>query len=181
MTAHQQSPRYALIITGPVGSGKTSVMTALTELLEKHNKPAAGIDMDHLRWFFPRPAGDPFGSAVGRQHLAFMAANYRSLGIPVLAIADVIENETGRQKMAETLPDYEVQVIRLRVPMELIEQRLRLRESPETLEWYLHRAPELERILDTNQVGDYIVDVGERPVQEVAAEIARRYGLIRMI
>lgn len=178
MSTHQSNPRYALIITGPVGSGKTTVMAALTELLEKHNQPSAGIDMDNLRWFFPKQPGDPFGGFVGRQHLAFIAANYRALGIPVLAIADVIENEEGRQQMVETLPDYEVQVIRLRVPMELIEKRLRVREKDEHLHWYLERAPELERIMDTRNVGDVVIDVGARPASEVAAEIARRFGLI---
>lgn len=178
MTASNHTPRRALIITGPVGSGKTTVMAALTELLEKHHKPCAGIDMDHFRWFFPKQPGDPFGGEVGRQHLAFIAGNYRSLGIPTLAIADVVENEDGRQKMVETLPDFEVQVIRLRVPMDLIEKRLRIREQNEHLNWYLDRAPELERIMDMGKVGDVVIDVGERAPEEVAAEIARRYGLI---
>ena len=178
MTTGNHTPRHAFIITGPVGSGKTSVMAALTELLEQHNKPSAGIDMDHLRWFFPKQPGDPFGGHVGRQNLAFIAANYRSLGIPVLAIADVVENEQGRQQMVEALPDYNVQVVRLRVPMHLIEKRLRHREQNEHLHWYLDRAPELEQIMDERNVGDFVVDVGERSAQEVAAEIARRYGLI---
>lgn len=178
MTSQQPTAHQAILITGPVGSGKTSVMTALTVLLEKHNRPAAGIDMDHLRWFFPRPPKDPFGSEVGRQHLAFMAANYRSLGIPVLAIADVIEHEEDRQKMVEALPDYDLHVIRIHVPLHLVEQRLRVRESPETLNWYLNRAEELEQIMEINSVGDWVIDVGERTPHEVAAEIARRYGLI---
>lgn len=178
MPQQQPPKRYAFVITGPVGSGKTSVMAALTELLEKHNKPSAGIDMDHLRWFFPKQPGDPFGGNVGRQNLGFIAANYRTLGIPVLAIADVIENEEGRQRMIETLPDFDLQVIRLRVPMELIERRLRERESHETIQWYLNRAPELERIMDAQNVGDVIIEVGERIAAEVAVEIARRYRLI---
>lgn len=178
MTASNHTPRRAFIITGPVGSGKTTVMAALTELLEKHNQPNAGIDMDHFRWFFPKQPGDPFGGEVGRQHLAFIAANYRSLGIPTLAIADVIENEEGRQKMVETLPDYDVQVIRLRVPMDLIEKRLRIREQNEHLNWYLDRAPELERLMNTGNIGDVVIDVGERTPEEVAAEIARRFRLL---
>lgn len=178
MDINQASNFGAIIITGPVGSGKTSVMAELTQLLEQHNKPVAGIDMDHLRWFFPRPVSDPFGGCVGRQHLAFMAANYHAIGIPTLVVADVIENEAGRQQMIEALPDFPVTVVRLRVSMNLIEQRLRHRESPETLAWYLARAPELERIMDDNSIGDVVIDVGERTAREVAAEIARRLGLL---
>lgn len=178
MNQQQLPQRYAFVITGPVGSGKSSVMAELTGLLEQHNKPSAGIDMDHLRWFFPKQPGDPFGGNVGRQNLAFIAANYRALGIPTLVIADVIENEEGRKRMVDALPDFDLQVIRLRVPLELIEKRLRQRESSENLQWYLDRAPELERIMDARNVGDVVIDVGERPAREVAAEIARRYGLI---
>lgn len=178
MTSHQPATRYAIIITGPVGSGKTSVMAALTELLEQHNQPNAGIDMDHLRWFSPKQPGDPFGGQVGRQNLAFVAANYRSLGISVLAIADVVENDEGRQQMVETLPDFDVQVVRLRVSMDLIEKRLRHRERDDRLQWYLDRAPELERIMDENSVGDVVIDVGVRSAAEVAAQIARRFALI---
>lgn len=170
--------RNAIIITGPVGSGKTSVMAALTELLETHGQPSAGVDMDHLRWFFPKQPGDPFGGEVGRQNLAFLAANYRSLGIPILAIADVIENEEGRQAMIEALPDFTVQVVRLRVPMDLIEKRLRQREQNQHINWYLDRAPELEKIMNDANIGDVVIEVGERPASEVAVEIARRYALI---
>ena len=80
--------RQAIVITGPVGSGKTTVMAAITEIMQEQNQSCAGIDMDHLRWFFPKQPGDPFGGDVGRKNLAFLAADYRSIGIPVLAIAD---------------------------------------------------------------------------------------------
>lgn len=170
--------RRAIVITGPVGSGKTTVMAVLTELLEERNMPCAGIDMDHLRWFFPKQPGDPFGGEVGRQHLSYMAASYRSLGIPILFIADVIEQDNDKSALQLALPDFEVVVIRLRVPMKLINQRLRQRESNERLQWYLDRAPELEQIMSDANVGDIVIGVGERTPREVAAEIARRLGLI---
>lgn len=170
--------RHAVIITGPVGSGKTTVMAALTEILEEQNKPCAGIDMDHLRWFFPKQPGDPFGGEVGRKNLAFLAANYRSVGVPVLAIADLVAKETDRQKLVNALPDFTVHVIRLSVPMELVEQRLRERETMERLPWYLDRAPKLERMMDDRNVGDIVIDVGERPARDVATEIARRLQLL---
>lgn len=170
--------RRAIVITGPVGSGKTTVMATLTDLMEEHNIPCAGIDMDHLRWFSPKQPGDPFGGEVGRQNLAFMAANYRTVGISTLFIADVVEQENDKSALQAALPDFEVQVFRLRVPMELINQRLKQRESEDRLSWYLDRAPELEQIMDDANVGDVIIEVGERNPREVAAEIARRLALI---
>lgn len=170
--------RQAIVITGPVGSGKTTVMAAITEIMQEQNQSCAGIDMDHLRWFFPKQPGDPFGGDVGRKNLAFLAANYRSIGIPVLAIADLVEKQEDRLKLEESLPDFQVHLIRLSVPMHLIKKRLRERESMDRLPWYLHRAPELEQIMDARDVGDIVIDVGERTPREVAAEIARRFGLL---
>src|SRR5699024_9232986 len=152
--------RQAIIITGPVGSGKTTVMATLTEVLEENKKSCAGIDMDHLRWFYPKQPGQPYGGEVGRKNLAFLAANYRSVGVNTLAIADLIPGKEDHQKLVETLPDFNVRIIRLSVPMELIEMRLRERESRERLPWYLDRAPKMERMMDARNVGDIVIEVG---------------------
>lgn len=170
--------RHAVIVTGPVGSGKTTVMASLTEILEEHHKSCAGIDMDHLRWFFPKQPGHPYGGEVGRKNLAFLAGNYRSVGVNVLAIADLIPGKEDRDKLVKALPDFNVHVIRLSVPMELVEKRLRERESLERLPWYLDRAPKMERMMDARNVGDIVIDVGERAARDVATEIAQRLDLL---
>ncbi len=170
--------RQAIIITGPVGSGKTTVMATITEILEEQNRPCAGVDMDHLRWFYPKQPGDPFGGEVGRKNLAFVAANYRSMGVSIIAIADMVESDDDRQKLAEALPDFEVHVVRLRVPLSLVEERLRQRETIDRLPWYLDRAPELESIMDARNIGDTVIEVGERTPREVALEICRRVGIM---
>lgn len=170
--------RNAIVITGPVGSGKTTVMASLTEILEEQNVSCAGIDMDHLRWFFPKLPGHPYGGQVGRKNLAFLAANYRSVGVEVLCIADLIPGKEDRQKLVDTLPDFTVHVIRLSVPMELVEKRLRERETLERLPWYLDRAPKMERMMDARNVGDIVIDVGERDARDVATEIAERLDLL---
>lgn len=168
----------AIVITGPVGVGKSTVMAALTQLLEDQDRACAGIDMDYLRWFYPKEPDDRFRTAVGYKHLAFMAASYRSLGIPVLVIADVVEHASGRQALADAMNGYDLHIVRLRVPMHLLAERLRQRESAETLPWYLHRAPELEQIMNDADIGDTIIEVGARTAQEVACEIAQRLNLL---
>lgn len=177
MESSSKQHRRAIIITGTVGSGKTTVMTAITELLERANHPNAGIDMDHLRWFSPKPPGDPFGGEIGRKNLAFVASNYHELGINTLVIADVVEHEHHKVALQRALPNYPVHVVRLKVPRHLVEERLGVRESPENLQWYLDRAPELVRIMDAEHVGDTVIEVGERDQIQVAEEIVRRLGL----
>lgn len=170
--------RKAIVITGPVGSGKSTIMATLTDLLEEREIPNAGIDMDHLRWFYPKAPGDPFGGEIGRKNLAFVAANYRSLGISTLILADVVEHENSKQELQAALPDYPIEVVRLKVPMHLIEERLKVRESPEHLQWYLNRAPELERIMEDAAVGDVVIEVGKRSPREVGEKILLKLNLI---
>jgi deoxyadenosine/deoxycytidine kinase len=48
-----------LVITGPVGVGKTTVATALSELLCQADLAHAVIDLDWLRWCYLSPAEIP--------------------------------------------------------------------------------------------------------------------------
>lgn len=170
--------RRAIVVTGPVGAGKSTIMATLTDLLEEHGIPNAGVDMDHLRWFYPRQDGDPFGGEIGRKHLAYVVSSYREMGINTLVIADVTENEGDKATLQSALDGFPVVVVRLKVSMDLIAQRLTVRESEENLQWYLDRAPQLERIMEEASVGDLIIDVGERNPRQIAEDIATQLNLI---
>lgn len=162
----------AIVITGPVGAGKSTIASTLSDLLAEHEIPHGVIDVDYLRWAFPRPEDDRFHAKLGMRNTAAVAANYREAGARVIVLADVVEHQGQRTEYEIAIPDAEVSIIRLRVPMELIADRLRGRESPASLEWYLHRAPELEAIMIERGIGDVVIDVGDRSPEEVAREIA---------
>jgi hypothetical protein len=68
-------------------------------------------------------------------------------------------------------------VVRLLAPPELTDARLRRRhrEGPE-LDWHLRRAPELAVIQDGLRTGHSVVENGDRPLSEVAAEVLRVAG-----
>ncbi|MCO5229338.1 MAG: hypothetical protein M9934_13800 [Thermomicrobiales bacterium] len=168
----------AIIITGTVGVGKTTTMAALTAYLEDHDVSCAGIDMDALRWFYPHPEGDRFGSSVGRKHLAYLAASYHELGIPLIVLADVVEHENDHRALAAAMPQYDIHVIRLRLGMDAVVDRLRQREDPERLAWYLHRAPELEAIQDDAGVGNMVIDIADHSPREIAMLIADNLHLL---
>lgn len=168
--------KQAIIITGPVGSGKSTTAKALAELLEHNDVSCALLDMDALHWFHPTPADDPFGSDVGFQHLKMMTDTYRNMGIPLLILADVIEIDAVQHQQA--MHDYPVLTIRLNVPLARLEDRLRLREPENQIPWHLNRAQELQTIMERNGVGDIVFAVDGESPQEVAAEIAVQLALI---
>ncbi len=48
-----------LLVTGPVGVGKTTVALEASDLLEAAGVPHAVIDVDALSWCYPTPVNDP--------------------------------------------------------------------------------------------------------------------------
>ncbi len=162
----------AIVITGPVGAGKSTTAVALSGLLEASGVPHAMIDVDYLRWAYPAPEDDRFHAALGIRNTAAVAANYREAGVRVIILADVVERPEQRTEYEVAIPNATVTIVRLPVSMTLIAERLRGRESPASLEWYLHRAPELEAIMTERGIGDVVIDVGDRSPEEVAREIA---------
>lgn len=178
MTSHQTNAELAIVITGPVGAGKTTTAMALAELLEHQDISCAMVDMDQLRWFHPTPQGDPFGEAVGRKHLTYMAHTWRELGIPTVILADVIENADGKHALAEALPGYDLCVVRLNVEMDMLHERLRHRETERQVAWHLNRAQELQDIMIRNDIGDLVINVSDESPEQIATEISQRLKLI---
>ncbi|MGC4191483.1 MAG: AAA family ATPase [Thermomicrobiales bacterium] len=170
-----------IVITGPVGAGKSTTADALSDLLGRRNVPHAVVDMDYLRWAWPAPADDRFNSRLGFRNLAAVARTYREAGAQVLVLADVVETPDDRARYEQAIPGARVTIVRLRVPLDLVSARLHGRESGEHLAWSLTRAPELEGIMDAAGIGtapgDLIVDVGTQTPEDVAGEIAARLGL----
>jgi len=170
-------PVRVLIVTGPVGAGKTTTMWALGELLEAAAVPHAVLDVDQVRTFHPTPPDDRFGSRLGRRNTAAVTANYLAEGATVLVLADVIEHAGDRDDYVRMMPDAEITVVRLDVPMETIFRRLAVREPEMTLAWHRERAPELQAIMERERIGDLVIDVGQRTPPELATEIADRLNL----
>jgi predicted kinase len=164
-----------IVITGPVGSGKSTTAAMVHELLSAGEVPNALIDMDYLRAAWPEQS--PFNNRIGYRNLRSLVANYRETGVKCFVLADVVETQAQRAEYVRAAPDATILIVRLRVPLDVIEERLRRRQSPESLAWYLARAPELEAILTSQNIGDIVIDVGHRSAVEVARDICNRLDL----
>jgi adenylylsulfate kinase len=167
----------AIVVTGPVGAGKSSTAAAISEVLEEFAVPHAMIDMDHLRWVYPNPPGDRFAARLGYRNLAAIWPNLREAGVTCVILADVVESREQTREYEIALPGATVTVVRLDVPMAEISRRLHARENDRSIDWYLHRAPELQDIMARESVGDIVIDVGTRDATSVAREIIDRAGI----
>lgn len=174
----------AIVITGPVGAGKSTTAAELRELLGRAGKANVLFDMDYLRATYPDPVGDQFSASLGYRVLAdawkhMRVCDYGEHGsLNIAIIADVVETHDQRTHYEMALPPAEVKIVRLLVEMPELLRRLEGRESEDSIEWYRRRAPELQQLMHEREIGDIVIEVGNRAPAKVAAEIARTLGLL---
>ena len=161
-----------LIVTGPVGVGKTTVAYEVSKLLAAAELPHACIDMDTLRSCYPAPAGDRFNVALGLRNLAAVWANCRAAGAAYLIVADVIESRDELQGYREAVPGAAISVVRLGATLSTLTGRVTQREVGSSRDWHLLRAAELAAQMDRDQVEDIVVDTDGRTIAEIARDVA---------
>ena len=160
-----------LVITGPVGVGKTTVAGAISELLTGAKIAHAVVDLDWLRWCAPSPADDPFHIALGLQNLALVWANYRAAGAERLILVDIVETRALLDQYQVAIPMAAITVVRLHATLATLRSRLAGREFGASLVWHQQRAAELLGLMEAHPVEDFRVDVEGMTVLEIAQEI----------
>lgn len=169
-------PIPALLITGPIGAGKTAVASEVSELLSGANVAHAMVDVDSLRECHPSPPHDPYNVELAMRNLAAVWRNYRAAGAGRLILADVLETREDLGRYREVVPGVSIQVVRLRAAPETLASRVRRRELGSALERHARRAAELAAQMERTRVEDVLVDTDGKPVTEVAREVLVRTG-----
>ena len=164
----------ALLITGTVGSGKTSAAEAAGDLLTARRIPNAVIDVDWLRRCWPSPPGDRFNGALTLRNLSAVTRNFVGAGAERIVLAGVIESRAERHAYENAL-GLPLAVCRLHVAIPAVHARLRRRHAadPEGLAWHLERSGELDGILAAAGVEDMLADVTDETIPQVAELVLR--------
>jgi predicted ABC-type ATPase len=164
----------ALVVTGTVGVGKTTVAEKVADLLADAGQPHAWIDLDALSAAWPRPSDDPFNNRLTAHNLACVATNMAAAGARSLVLAGVVQTPDVLD-LYENAIGVAITVVRLKSPPEVVDARLRRRygdTDPESLKWHLDRAPELEAILDSSPVATRIVPNISSPIEVARSVLA---------
>jgi hypothetical protein len=169
-----------LLLTGPIGVGKSAVLHEADALLIEASVPHATVVLEEIAGCWPFP---PEGAVQRVTHLyrnlAELWSNYAARGAGRLLLEMLIEDRAGLRRLAQAIPGAEIVMVRLDAPLALIEERIRRREAagPEGeltgARWW---AEHLERWTADDCV---VVDNGDRPVRDVAAEVLRAAGWLR--
>jgi hypothetical protein len=117
------SQAEGVLITGAYGSGKSSVAAEIAYLLEQHGEPYALLDLDFLSWAGPDTGDRAAEIELLGQNLAAVTTNYRRVGIRLFVLAYFARSaaEVHAIQVALNAP---LKVVRLTVPLAVIEQRL---------------------------------------------------------
>ena len=165
-----------IVITGPPGVGKSSTAIALSDRLAQRDFAHALIDMDHLRWNVPAPEDDPRNVQLGLKHLGWLAESYQDAGAQLLIVVDVVPTEEPHSMFESAIPGSVVSIVRLRLPLEEIRERIRAREPEGQHDWYMEKAALVVRIYDEFNIGDMVVDCGGQTSDEIARKILEGLG-----
>ncbi|MFD4642423.1 hypothetical protein ACFWN2_34300 [Lentzea sp. NPDC058436] len=166
----------ALLITGPVGVGKTTIAEAVGDRFRETGTPHAVVDLDWLSKCWPAPSGDPFHFELQLRNLRAVARNHAKAGARRLVLAGVVESRADRDRYASVI-DGPLLVGRLKADLSVIRERLAARHPDEAeLRWHLDRAEELETLFASAAVEDFVMDAA-RPVSVVSAETALEWLL----
>jgi len=166
-----------LLITGPVGVGKSSVLSEIEDLLQDAGMRFAAIELDGLSYCHPPPPGDDrFRTALTFRNLAAVWKNFRAAGAERLILARVIESRAELARYRKAVPGAEIVIVRLRAGVRTLQERVKRRELGLGRAWHARRAAELAKIMDRAPVEDVLVDTDGRTVNEIAREIMERTG-----
>jgi len=164
-----------LLVSGPVGVGKTSVGNEIAEILERNQIPHTYVDFDQLRCTYPRPKDDPWGNRLGLENLDSIWRNCSQSGALNLVISYVVEDKSFIERLLKIIPGADVSTIQLSADTATLEARLKGREIGSGLEWHLNRASELLSSLKAASTpSDYRISTEGRDVVDIAEEIVSK-------
>jgi hypothetical protein len=166
---------HLIVITGTMGSGKTTVMAEASDILMTRGVTHAAIDLDALAIAY-QP--DTALIDLAYRNLSAVWTNYAALGIPRLLLAGAIESRDEFNRIRTAIPDSRIVVCRLRARLTTMQQRVALREPGMLHDTLVARVAALDASLDRVQLEDFTISNDDRPVTEVATELLTRAGWI---
>lgn len=173
----KELPTRVVVINGTIGAGKTTVASAMGDVLGERGSRCAWIDADALCQAEPRDPDDPYRQTLMFDALAGAAPAFRRAGLGLIVVARVIEDPADRDRYAGAFRcdagPAELSVVRLVAPEAERLARVAAREPEgKWRDWGLARTVELEASLDALDLDDAsVANVGRDPRDTAVAVI----------
>jgi len=165
-----EDPKGILLLTGTVGTGKTTVAVEIIEQLADMGLHCAVIDLDWLGWV---NAGDDFHQydKLIVQNVISVWPNYCAVGVEYLVLARGLTHREPVQTLQNVFSSTPIKVIRLIASRDILIKRLSQRDSGETLHEHLAEMNELNQIMDDLQLEEAAIVTDNLPVNMIAERI----------
>lgn len=171
----EANPRGILLLTGTVGSGKTTVAAAIGEQLADILLSNAVIDLDWLGWV---NAGDDFHDydQLIMQNMISIWPNYRAIGVQYLILARALLHREPLDILANAFPNTSITVFRLIASKDTIEKRLSQRDAGRTLREHLEEMDKMNQLMDKLSLEHATVNNDGLSAEETARRIINITG-----
>lgn len=168
-------PVQVLIISGPVGVGKTSVAHEMFDQLSERDIPHAVIDIDALGISWPFGDGDPFNNQMAMRNLAAVWSNFAAAGANHAVLPRVIETEADLTPYRLAIPNATLQICRLTATPTTLRTRVSQRELGSSQEALTRRALHLAESLKDSPT-DFTISTDGRTLPAIAQEALTKAG-----
>jgi hypothetical protein len=158
-----------LVITGTMGSGKTTMLGEASDLLTARGIEHACVDFDTLGMgHLPEPTW----ADLPYRNLASVWQNYAAAGATRLLIAEAVESVGDLNRIRKTVPGAQIVVCRLTASLEAMQSRVSQREPGMSRDAFVGRVAELEAIIDAASVEHFSLATDDgRTITDVAREM----------
>lgn len=163
-----------LLVTGPIGVGKTAVLHEADALLIEEDGSHATVELGEIARCWPE-AIDSSRSSFVYQNLAALWSNFAAVGASRLLLSGLVERRSEVERVSRAVPGAVLTVVRLHAPLAVLEQRIRLR-APDSPDGELDGARWWTGHFESEHPEDYLVETDGRPVREIARDVLRLAG-----
>jgi hypothetical protein len=164
----------ALLLTGELGAGKTSVAIEVAHQLDGFGIRYAVVDLDWLCWAGPDVTSEGLRQLLQR-NLSAVAANLAEIGVTRIVLARALRDPADRAAVEAALPGSDLVVVRLLVePAEAL-ARVQARDRGSELDHIGAQADAIRTDVARTALADLDVDTsGTRALTTVATEVLHR-------
>jgi adenylylsulfate kinase len=166
----------AVLLTGPIGAGKTVVAMELGELLAERGLPTAVIDLDWLGWFHPGDAPGATPDELIADNLRAVWPRFREAGARYLVLARALTTGAQVAAVRDALGDVELTVVLVHASTGAIAERLGRRDEGEVLREHLAESEVMARALAGAGFANLRIENERGPVRDAADELLEALG-----
>ena len=116
-----------LLVTGPVGVGKTAVLREADALLVESRVHHATVELEEIARCWT-PQTEASRASFVHRNLAALWSNFTAVGATHLLLSALVERRQEIQRVLQAVPGGVVTVARLHAPLAVLEERIRSRE-----------------------------------------------------